>query len=238
LLSTNNPSISAKYKFYRNKITHLRESLKENYYRSKFENCRNDVKKSWKVINEIITTKTKKSQVGTETYNTDLNNQNHCEELNNHFSKIGKNISSKIDPPPATFDDFFIESFPNLCVFPPTSADEIRLIASLKCKTTSNSYDVPAKFFKISASSLSSWLSEFFNKCMAAGKFPNLLKIEQITPIPKILPPKSPNDYRPISILPTLSKVFEKVIYSRLYSFVTSNSILSPQQYGFRTNHY
>ena len=44
MLSTNNPSISAKYKFYRNKITHLIESLKQNYYRSKFENCRNDVK--------------------------------------------------------------------------------------------------------------------------------------------------------------------------------------------------
>jgi len=44
MLSTNNPSISAKYKFSRNKITHLKESLKQNYYRSKFENCRNDVK--------------------------------------------------------------------------------------------------------------------------------------------------------------------------------------------------
>jgi len=59
MLSTNNPSISAKHKFYRNKITHLKESLKQNYYRSKFENFRNDVKKTWKVINEIISTKTK-----------------------------------------------------------------------------------------------------------------------------------------------------------------------------------
>ena len=75
-----------------------------------------------------------------------------------HFSKIGKNISPIIDPPPATFNDFLIESFPNLRTFPPTSADEIRqIIASLKCKATSNSYDIPAKFLKISASSLSSW---------------------------------------------------------------------------------
>jgi len=62
MLSTNNPSISAKYKFYRNQITHLKESLKQNYYRSKFENCRNDVKKTWKGINEIISTKTKKAK--------------------------------------------------------------------------------------------------------------------------------------------------------------------------------
>jgi len=61
MLSTNNSSISAKCKFYRNKITHLKETLKQNYYRSKFENCRN-VKKNWKVINEIISTKTKKAK--------------------------------------------------------------------------------------------------------------------------------------------------------------------------------
>jgi len=72
---------------------------------------------------------------------------------------------------------------------------------------------------------------------MARGEFPNLPKIAIITPIPKITSPKSPNDYRPISILPILSKVFEKVIYSRLYSFVTSNCMLSPHQYGIRTNH-
>ena len=121
---------------------------------------------------------------------------------------------------------------------PPISADEIRqIIVSLKCKTTSNFYDMPAKFLKISASGLSSWLSEFFNKCMVKGDYPNLLKIAQITPIPKITSPKSPNDHRPISILPTLFKVFEKVSYSRLCSFVTSNCILSQQQYGFRTNH-
>jgi len=72
---------------------------------------------------------------------------------------------------------------------------------------------------------------------MAKGEFPNLLKIAQITPIPKITSPKYLNDYRPISILPTLTKVFEKVIHSRLYSFVTSNCTLSPQQCGFRTSH-
>jgi len=72
---------------------------------------------------------------------------------------------------------------------------------------------------------------------MAKGEFPNRLKIAQISPIPKISFPKSLNDYRPISILPTLSKVFEKLICSRLYSFVTSHFVLRPQQYGFRTNH-
>jgi len=56
-----------------------------------------------------------KSKIGAETCNTDLNNQNHCEELNIHFSKFGKNTSSKIVPPPATFNDFLLSLSP-ICV--------------------------------------------------------------------------------------------------------------------------
>jgi len=115
MLSTINPSISAKYKFYRNKITHLKESLKQNYYRLKFESCRNDVKKTWKVINEIVSTKTKKNKVGTETYNTDLNNQNHCEELNIHFSKIGKKNPPKLTFPLQLLMTFLLSLCP-ICV--------------------------------------------------------------------------------------------------------------------------
>jgi len=91
---------------------------------------------------------------------------------------------------PTTFNDFLNESFHNLCTFPPTNTDEIRqIIASLKFKTTSKSYDTPAKFLKISANSLSSWLSKFFNKSMTIGDFPNLSNIAQIAPIPKKLLP-------------------------------------------------
>ena len=78
------------------------------------------------------------------------------------------------------------------------------------------------------------WLCEFFNNCRAKVEFRNLLKFAHITPIPETTSPKSPNDYRPICIHPNLSKVFEKLIYSRLYSFVTGKRILSPQQYVSR----
>ena len=62
MLPTNYPSISAKYKFYRNKITHLKESLKQNYDRSKFENCRNDVKKPGKLLMKLFLHKQKKAK--------------------------------------------------------------------------------------------------------------------------------------------------------------------------------
>ena len=45
------------------------------------------------------------------------------------------------------------------------------------------------------------------------------------------------NNYRPISLLPTISKVFERVIYSQLYTYFSENNLLSEQQYGFRAQH-
>jgi len=57
----------------------------------------------------------KQKKVGRETYNADLNNENHCEELNIHFFNIGKNVSSKIDPPLQLLMTFLMSLSP-ICV--------------------------------------------------------------------------------------------------------------------------
>ena len=143
-------------------------------------------KKPGKLLMKLFLQKQKKIKLGTETYNTDLNNQNHCEELNINFSKIRKDISSKIDPPPSTFNDFLIESFPNLCTFPPTSADEIRqIIASLKCKTTSNFYDIPAKFSKFLPVVYPHGYLKFFLNVWQKVNFPLWKKFHRLHPFLK-----------------------------------------------------
>ena len=75
------------------------------------------------------------------------------------------------------------------------------------------------------------------NESLLTGIVPDKLKIAKITPLFKSGDPKSYNNYRPISILPCLSKIYEKVIYIRLIYFINKNKILSKCQYGFRSNH-
>ena len=72
---------------------------------------------------------------------------------------------------------------------------------------------------------------------MKAGIFPKELKIGNITPIHKKGNEQLLENYRPISTLPIFGKIFEKLIYSRLYSYFTSNGILNDKQFGFRKNH-
>jgi len=74
---------------------------------------------------------------------------------------------------------------------------------------------------------------------MTIGEFPDSWKIAHITPIPKVHrhSSSSSSEYRPISVLPVLSKLFEKVLYHRVYSYLIEHNLIDKRQYGFRENH-
>ena len=78
-------------------------------------------------------------------------------------------------------------------------------------------------------------ISALINACMLEGVFPDDLKVARVTPLLKGGDINIITNYRPISILPTVSKIYEKCILARLVSFLDKNDILSPDQFGFRT---
>ena len=81
-------------------------------------------------------------------------------------------------------------------------------------------------------------LTHLINASLRVGFFPDQWKVAQIILIPKPgKPPHLPTSYRPISLLPILSKVFEKLLSHRLLSIVESLHILPDQQFGFRQRH-
>ena len=104
-------------------------------------------------------------------------------------------------------------------------------------RSNSSPNDIPPKFLKIASWIVSEWLFKFFNKCMTTGEFPDSWKIAHITPIPKVHSPSSSSEYRPISVLPVLSKLFKKVFYHRAYSYLTEHNLIDKRQHGFRENH-
>ena len=168
-------------------------------------------KKTWKLINEIIAIKNK-SQQNNKLFE-DSACQKQCEDLNSFFSEIGKSLYTNIKPSPTTYRHFIKH------ILTPTDAYEIQLIIkNLKMKSNSSPNDIPSRFLKMASWIVSEWLSKFFNICMTTGELPDSWKIAHITPIPKVHSPSSSSEYRPISVLPVLSKLFEKVLYHRVYS--------------------
>ena len=96
---------------------------------------------------------------------------------------------------------------------------------------------LPIFILKICNEFFSHYLSKIINTAFTTGIFPNLCKLAKVIPIFKKDDPLICNNYRPISLLPVFSKIFEKIIYTKMYEFLESNKLIYKGQFGFRSNH-
>ena len=80
-------------------------------------------------------------------------------------------------------------------------------------------------------------LSILFNRSLSTGFFPSIFKKADVTPLHKKGITNESTNYRPISLLLTMSKILEKIIYKHVYTFLDTSHQLYQSQYGFRTNH-
>ena len=124
-----------------------------------------------------------------------------------------------------------------MVLFPTTVNEIISIINNLSSKVSFGFDNIPTNVVKLSAPYIATQLSYLINYSFDRGIFPDQLKIGKICPIHKQGDKKLIANYRPISILPVFSKVYEKAIYTRLDSFLKSNNILTDNQYGFRKGH-
>ena len=80
-------------------------------------------------------------------------------------------------------------------------------------------------------------LTLLINQTLSTGIFPNELKISRVRPLFKNGDTSNINNYRPISILPSISKIFEHVIFHQLFDYMSHNALFCQEQFGFRTGH-
>ena len=199
------------YKNYRNKLTSLRRISKKNYFRAKFLNCKNDLKSTWKILNKLMSEgSSNKKEIssiivdGCEVGST-ADVANH---FNQYFNGVATALESKI-PPPFNNPLSGLSNLTNsLFIFPTTPSEIVKTVKGLK----NSSYglnSIPARIFKLAADSLSTPISKLVNNSFAKGNFPDILKKAVVVPIFKKGDPQNISNFRPISILPLLSKIFE-----------------------------
>ena len=109
-----------------------------------------------------------------------------------------------------------------------------RLISKLNNKKSSGYDLVSNKILKATQTTIIPYLVTLFNQCIVEGVFPSSYKIAQVIPLFKGGNKEDPNCYRPISLLPTIGKLFEKLLSVRIINFLIKFSILSKHQFGFR----
>ena len=98
-------------------------------------------------------------------------------------------------------------------------------------------HDIPDRVMKDSVDVMAPFLTEIFNCSPLSKMFPDDFKTGKVAPVFKSGDCDNLNNYRPITVLPTIARVFEKLIYRQLYQFLDKHKILGKQQYGFRSLH-
>ena len=115
--------------------------------------------------------------------------------------------------------------------------DVIDLSKKLKPKSSTGFDNISTKLVKETIELTANPLSHIFNLSLSTGIFPDDMKIAKVIPIFKASNPQCLNNYRPISLLPAFSKLLEKLVHKKLYSFLTAENLLYKHQYGFRQKH-
>ena len=185
---------------------------------------------AWEVINQLRG-KTKRTIKPSFDINNVCINERRAiaQEFNKYFVSIASNMNKSMDDlgviniaPLQTFQEFMPKSIPNSLFLNECSTFEIiQIINELE---TSKSSDIPIKVIKRANTIISPILALHFNYLMKIGKFPDTLKTGKINPIYKKEDKEQLENYRPISTLPIFGKIFEKLIYKRLYNFFVAQN--------------
>lgn len=226
------------YKLYRNKFNKLLKISEKNYYSNLFKKNISNSKKIWQGINDIINTNLVNDNISEILHNNHILSQPQdiCEAFNNYFSSccpISDIQSDKKNEIPLFYSNNYSKSF----YFEDVDEHEvIECINNMKNSHSSGHDGLSAFLLKISIKNISQPLAHLFNLSFRTGVFPDHFKLAKVIPIYKNGDKHLISNYRPISLLPTLSKIMEKLMLKRLQSYLTKINYLSNSQYGFRKN--
>lgn len=217
--------------------------LKNKYFRDKWEQTEGDSRKQWKFINTLLRGKDK--QVHIETINVNgrviTDSKNIANELNIHFTKVGTNIVSELNneilnlgPEHGNLLNFSEIYCENSIHVKNTCEKEVReIILNLKKFTAPGHDKVTVRDLNNLMDDIVPIITKLINNVFLTGTFPLELKISKITPVYKAGLKDCMDNYRPISVISTFSKVVEIVIKNRITSFMYRYVTADPYQYGF-----
>ena len=217
------------YEMYQTYCKLLNLTLKmaeQDCYLSRFTEVKGNTSKSWKILNKMLG-----KHVNNHTQEFLINNT-----MTNDNKVISDNFGAFFDTVPKTLKDNIVRPNDDLLGYIPfntrsmylfyATEDEVESVVK-GLKTSNDKYEWSTFMLKLGTVYFSRIITTLFNQCLCQGVYPSLLKVARITPIFKRGKRSLIENYRPVSVLPVLNKIFEKLIFKRLDSFVESSDVLS-----------
>lgn len=229
-----NETLKITYKRYRNFCNALIKKLKYKYNRDKLMTSSKNSKTMWKTVNEVTNFKPPVSS-NSNLLSIKRTPKESINSINGYFANIGKQLAENI----TTVDVSQIKTpnyhQPTSFTLLDTDVNEINsIINSLDSNCATGWDNIPTKLLKLNREYLAPIICHLTNTCFHSATFPKDLKKSIITPVYKSGDRANISNYRPISVLTSLSKIVEKLLNNRLLKYLEHFNILSENQFGFR----
>ena len=242
--------LRANYKRIRNEITEQKRKGKKEHYFSFFEKNKKKSAEIWKGIRSLINLNKNKNNniklMGVN--NAIISDDTHIANMfNTYFSNVGPNIDLRIKKGVGNYRDYlnkrnhnnqpFINPQSNFFLTPVVPAETEKIIEALDLKKSTGPISIPVFLLKTYKEFFAYWLTKLINLSFEVGVFPDILKTAKVTPIHKKNSKTNYENYRPISLLSVVSKIYEKLIYVRIYDYLTANKLIYSKQFGFQSKY-
>ena len=241
---TQNKQDWSAFKLVKNKVTRKLRNAKEQYFKTQFSKNQKCPKKLWSLIKDLSKdTKNNDDSVPIADENNNLIKDDHsiAERFNRFFVDVYKRLIKSTPvlhydalPGPPDKSNSQIEN-----LIPQITPSEVNdYLLSIPTHKATGIDGLGARVLRIAAPEISCSIAKIINHCIETCTFPSQWKIAKVKPLFKNQGNKQDiQNYRPISILPILSKVFERHIFNAVNTYLTENSLLYRFQSGFRKNH-
>ena len=230
------------YKKFRNRVSNVIKESKSRYFHNYFSSNSQNMKQLWSGIKSIISHKSSTSssinKIQDKDGNVTIDSSKISNIFNDFFVNVADEITKTIPKTPKSPLDYLSNRTSNSLFLTPVTFIEVNdLIKVLNPSKSVGPNSIPIKLLKIIGPSVSPILALLVNQSFQNGIFPDKLKIAKVITLFKKGNPELPSNYRPISLLPIFSKIFEKLMYRRLYRFLEIHDVLFSLQFGFQENH-
>ena len=224
--------LMAAYRQVRNKANRMNADLKKTYFTNKIEEAEGNVKETWSTINKLLNKRSKTTTI--KSLRVDCINIFDSNEIansmNQFFYTIGENLSNDIPETknPLLNGEYIVNPINATFSFAPVTPKQ--LIETMGKFKTSQGFGLDSMssfFLKVGMPVLAGSLSQFFNMSMSLGIFPEDWKIASVAPIYKDGSEDENSNYRPISVLPVISRLFEKLVYDQFYGYLNTINFYS-----------
>ena len=229
-------------KTYQSILKKLIRYAKKQYYQKQFNKFKNDIKNTWITIKQILNRTGNNGKLPEEFLIDNVPTSDPsviANKFNVFFAEVGVRLTVNFDNADNVhFRDYLlnptIHNFDFKLISEETTMEALN---NLKPKHSCGHDGISTKLLKTCKHAICKPLTLIINQMLSTGIFPDNLKIAKVIPLFKKGDKALFDNYRPISILPSISKIFERIIFDQMHAYFTSRALYYNGQYGFRKKH-